>query len=180
MALSNFQAIVSNDLSRNNRFRVLGDATPSGDDTAFLNMLVQTVSLPGMAFNTAMWRDYSVPRKYPYDIAYNDLQITFLDTSNNLITNYYHDWMVGEGEGAIHRRTGFGYMDQYRKDLTIQKLDRKDRITYEVLVRNAYPINIDDISLDSAGTDTLTQVTVTFAYGKWEVIPVLTGELDYT
>jgi len=162
MALQDFRELVNLDLSRNNRFIASGTAIPPEP----LNTLLQTTQLPGIGFSTADWRDFGPLRKFPYDILYNEIPLTFLDTADHQIKAFYDDWMQNE----VYRQTGFGYMDDYRREFEILKLDRQTNVKEIVRFYNVWPSMIEPTQLDSSATNTLTIISVTLTFEKWERI----------
>jgi hypothetical protein len=174
MPLANFKAIIdTNDLSRSNRFRISGAGTPGSENNGDLNELLQTVPLPGIQFSTAARRDIGPPRMFPYDIIYAELPLTFLDTPHHDIKNFYDNWMQGENNpNAVYRNTGFGYMDEYRRDFEIHKLDREGNTVHRVHIFNSYPVSTEAIALDTSAQNALTIVAVNMVYERWSVIEV--------
>ena len=146
------------DLSRDNRFKIGGPGVPQGD----LIELIQTVSLPGIQVHTGIWRNVGHGLKYPNNVLYNELTLTFYDTPDNKIQQYYTDWI-----DEIYFVDSFEYKDQYVRDFQITKLNRENEegLTYNIV--NAFPINISDVNLSNASQNTLTSVTVTYSYDNW-------------
>lgn len=58
----------------------------------------------------------------------------------------------------------FGYRDDYVVDIDVTLLDENLLDVTTVRYNNAFPINVDDIDLGYEASDTLMELTVTFAY----------------
>ena len=51
----------------------------------------------------------------------------------------------------------------YQRDIKVQQLDGEENVVFEVTITGAFPINIEDISLDASNSD-LSSTSVTFAF----------------
>lgn len=161
MRIDNFVAHFAKDssLSRDNRFHVSGTAAPDHP----LNALVQTVVLPGVSFDTAMWRNVGIRLKYPYDPIFGNVSVTFADDDFNSIQSYYNDWMLNK----IYTSEGFKYKNEYARTLVIEKRDRNDNTTITYELENAFPVEMSDVSLTTAVSNSLSLLTVSFTYDYW-------------
>ena len=56
------------------------------------------------------------------------------------------------------------YDVEYRTDVIIQQLDRNHNVIYGVKLRNAFPIGVNDITLDNNSNDSVQKLTVTMSY----------------
>lgn len=161
MRIDTFKANFTDDssLSRDNRFEVSGTAAP----TFPLNTLVQNVVLPGVSFDTAMWRHVGIRQKYPYDPIFGNVVVTFTDDDFNSIQSYYNDWMLNK----IYTSDGFKYKEDYARVLVIEKRDRSDNTTMTYELQNAFPIELADVALTTSASNTLSTLSVTFTYDYW-------------
>lgn len=165
MTIQNVIGFANQNLSRDNRFEVGGAAVPTAGN---LNALIQTTQLPSVNFHTAMWRNIGVGVKYPYDIMFNEIPITFADTSDMSIQKFYIDWMNEIYDPDV-RGGGFAYRDEYVREMTINKLDRENNIQLKYTLNKCYPIHIGEVALSQASQNTLSNLTITFSYTDWEI-----------
>lgn len=150
-----------NDVSRENRFRVSGDkAIPPYP----LEALVQSVSLPGIMVHTGLWRDVGHSIKYPNNVDFNELQISFYDTSDQKIQKFYVNWV-----GDMYNGREFKYKNQYVHDLYVHKLNRRNEEVIKYKAVNAFPIAISDVNLNTGGQNSPSIVTITFSYDQWQI-----------
>jgi len=155
MNVQQFAASFSAGFSRDNRFRVSGTAVPP----APLNALVQTTSLPGLSYDTAPYRDTGQRTMYPYDPIYQPLQLTFIDTSSNDVQAWYTNWMR-----EVYRPQGFNYSDNYKKVLTIEKLDSQNNPTITYKCHDCFPSELSPVQLTSTQTNAPSILTVNIIY----------------
>lgn len=165
MTIQKIISFANQNLSRDNRFEVLGDAVPTSGN---LNALIQAASLPSVNFHTAMWRNIGVGIKYAYDIMFNEIAITFADTSDMKIQKFYVEWMDEMYDRDI-RGGGFAYRDEYVRRMTINKLDRENNTQMTYQLNDCFPINLGEVTLSQASQNTLSNLTVTFSYTDWEI-----------
>lgn len=163
MSIADITKFAANNFSRDNRFIVAGRAIPADQG---LNALVQQASLPQLAFHTAMWRNIGVGIKYPYDLLFNEVSVTFIDTADMKIQKFYVEWI----DQMYDRDTrGWEFKDSYVRDMTIDKLDRNNNSVMQYYLNDCYPTNISDVSLNTGGQNSLTNLTITFSYTDWEI-----------
>ena len=53
-------------------------------------------------------------------------------------------------------------------DVRIQQINTKNIPVYGIVLRNAFPTGMADISLDNTAENSIQKFSVTFAYDKWE------------
>lgn len=146
------------EISRNNRFTIAGNAAPQWP----LNKLCQNITLPGRSFGTQDYRLFNIPIKYPYDVIFSEVQLSFLDDKNHSIRTFYKNW-----QEEVHTETGFGYMEDYLRELYIAKMNRDGSNGETVRLLNCYPMNVEAVELDMSSNDTPTIITVELIYTNW-------------
>lgn len=180
------------DFARNSRFSVL---IPSGA-TELLSFRCEDAELPGRSFSTFEARTYGPFIKYPALTSYNEMNLTFLCSGNQvgsvntgLIEKRFFDgWMnsIQTPKLASPQLTSwnFSYKEEYTRDVTIVHYDvvgdsstvginqtaSKGRISYAVKLINAFPTSVNQIGL-SWGNDEISRLVVTIAYDYWDSIP---------
>ena len=92
--LSTFVGSFKTELARPNRFNVLinppGVLLGSGNYSRQLSFRCETAELPGKTFMTHDQKIYGPVEKYPYQHAYNDLNLTFI-VSGDMIEKMFFD-----------------------------------------------------------------------------------------
>lgn len=164
MSIANITRLAKGNFSRDNRF---GVHLPEMDGD--LHALIQSTSLPGLNFHTAQWRNVGHGIKYAYDAAFPEIQMSFIDTADMKIQTYFTEWSkkiyINEGN-----QKGFAYPDDYRKDVKIFKYNKKDTnpvMTY--LLKDAFPITLTEVSLNTAGQNTMSTLNIILSYTDWEL-----------
>lgn len=149
------------DISRNNRFLVWLPGMPP--DLVF--MCVQA-SMPGESFSSNANYDSRpgvnvIPWETPYDIVQNECSLTFMCDPTYRIKSYFDRWR----EEVFDPTSGFGYMEDYVKDVKIMQLTRQDIPSYTVTLTDAWPKTMADINFDASTQGAPSLFTVTLVYG---------------
>jgi hypothetical protein len=170
-----FMSSFNKDLARPNRFEV-SIATPKSlkkdfSDTNRLNLRCESAELPSRTFATAEQKFGSNPiEKYPYQVNYNDINLTFI-VSDDMYEKYYFDaW-----HELIMPSTTFNatYKDVYVSDIIITQFNLKNDSTYSIKLIGAYPIVVNQLDLDWS-SDGYHKLTVVFAYTYWAPVENVT------
>ena len=128
-------------------------------------MLCQSATIPGRQITTFETTDRDAARKIPYGYIDMEVNATFLLTEDYYMKTIFDNWMqVVFNTDDYHPN----YKDKFVTDVRIQQLDHKNNPIYGVVLQNAYPTSITDITLDNTATDAISNFTVTFSYDKWE------------
>ena len=83
-----------------------------------------------------------------------------INSNISSLKNAVNDIKNGNIADIILERSQSPY---YQKDITIQQLDGDGNPIFEVLITGAFPINIEDIQLDSSNSE-ISSTSITFAY----------------
>jgi hypothetical protein len=149
------------DIARLNRFRFeCGRFSPA-------STFILAATLPGESWNTENQRDPdnlgAIPYGLPVDIIQNDVAVTFINDNMYTTRTVFDAWWKEIFDSGKNK--GFGYWQDYKTDVKIIALDRQNRDTYEVTLKDAYPVQYSDINFDSNPEAGLSTFTVTFKYG---------------
>ncbi len=170
-SISNFLSSFNKELARPNHFDVEISA-PSGL-VKYNNVLkdvlryrCESTELPGRSLMTSSMKIYGVEEKFPYMSSYNDISLTFIVSDDMTEKKFFETWI-----DYIHPSATFNfkYKDKYSSNVTITQYDLKKTESYQVLLKRAYPIAVNPLSLDW-GSDGYHKLTVTFVYDYWERI----------
>jgi hypothetical protein len=156
-----------------NKFRLIitgGLYTPwlRGKNIKAVSMLCNQAVVPGRNIVTNEIRTHGPIRKAPYNSLYDDLQVGIYCTNNNLFPrDLFEEWQ----NAIVSTMTGqVNYFDQYVADIKLEQYDDEQNVIYSCKFIDAYPVLVAPLALDWSSTNTVHNLTVTFAYRKWHII----------
>ena len=152
------RSIITNVVSGNfNPFQVINDPRD-------ISLLCETAQLPGRSIATTEYISHMKARKMPYGYISDDVSFTFLLTGDYYIKDVFDKWI--ESVFNIKNKT-LSYKDDYVSEVEIQQLNDQNIPVYSCKLRKAFPINISTIDLGNTNENTISRVTITFAYDDW-------------
>ena len=113
--------------------------------------------------------------KKPYAYLNDDVTLTFNLTNDYYMRDYFKTWIdeIFPYENGMRK---VSYKARYCTDLIVQQMGSNDWIPAKsVVLRNAYPITMSSINLSNTAENSISQVSITFAYDDWEDQGVVTG-----
>lgn len=121
-------------------------------------------SIPGLQVLTTSNKlygghpDFNIPNGRKYD----EVQLTFTETSEFKIKSYFEDWYTR----TTNMKTGqVMYYDNICNDIIIKMYDNtSDEPVYEIKLINAIPTRTEMINLDWADHDRALKLSVNFSY----------------
>jgi hypothetical protein len=156
-------------LARSNKFKLfIPAASYSGlsGETSSLDTLCESVTLPGRQITSA---EYSLNRhkiKYPTGFILEDVELTFLLTNDYYPHKFFQEWM----EKIIPLKDYYlNYKSEYIRDVTISQLSGKNEVVCTYKLLDAYPLTIQNISLNNTTEDDISKFSVTLTYDKYEI-----------
>lgn len=167
-SISKFLSSFNKELARPHHFDVsvplplaLSNYSDSG---RLLSLRCESTELPGRSLMTTSMKIYGIEEKFPYLSSYNDVSLTFIVSDDMIEKKIFESWL-----DYIHPSATFNfkYKDEYSSNLKITQYDLKKTESYQVLLKRAYPIAVNPLSLDW-GSDGYHKLTVTFVYDYWE------------
>jgi T4-like virus tail tube protein gp19 len=162
--LHNFKS----DLAKPSRFEV-SITTPKGLTSTPTNLMYrcESAELPSRTYATLEQKFGSNPiEKYPYQVQFNDLTLTFMVSTDMSEKKYFDSWM----ELIVPSDTyNMKFKESYITDITITQFSSGGEPTYAVKLIDAYPITVNQLDLDWS-SDGYHKLTVVFAYTYWEAI----------
>ena len=166
------------DLARPNRFTAVitypQGVTGEKGNRYETTLICETAELPSITYATTEQKFGSNPvEKYPYQVQFNDITLTFIvkddmtikktmDTWMNLISsnnNYNFNYKKGDGGGD----------GGYAGKIEVTQYNIVDNPVYKVSLSDAYPISVNQLDLDWS-SDGYHKLSVIFAYTYWESI----------
>ena len=87
----------------------------------------------------------------------------------HLTNDYYMRNILERWQSGIFNTESYvtGFKNDYSVDVIIQQLNQKNIPVYGVKLLKAYPVSYEGIALDNAGENSVTEMSVTFAYDKF-------------
>ena len=135
------------------------------NDPRDINILCQSCSLPGRLIMTGDYDPYgSNPRKYPQNIAEEDVNFTFLLTNDFYAKKVFDNWQKNIIDPVSQR---ISYDAAYKSDVLIQELNKDNSIVYAVRLIDAFPTAVNSIDLSNENADSVASVTVTMTYKRF-------------
>jgi hypothetical protein len=180
-SIREFISSFKTDVARPSRFDVMFNV-PSGllnipfskNNPAFtfadfpnkLSMRCDSATLPGRTIGTLEQKFGANPiERYAYQSAYEDAQFTFIVSDDMYEKTFFDAWME-----YIHPtdRFDFKYKKDYSTSITVNQYSVTNAPTYSVLLKDAFPIAVNQLDLNWADTDH-HKLAVVFAYSYWQV-----------
>ena len=166
--ISQFKSSFKTDVARPARFDVtipvpvvLSPYITTGRNLSFR---CEAAALPGRTFETTERKMGSAPKeKMPYLTNYDEAQFTFLLSDNMAEKIFFDSWME-----LINPTTDFNfqYKSNYAVDVSINQYDVSNNLTYSAVLRDAFPINLNQLDTDWSN-DGYHKLVVVFAYKQW-------------
>ena len=121
------------DISRNNRFLVWLPGMPPD----LVAHCIQC-NMPGETYSTNVSYDPRegdnvIPWELPYDVTQNECSMTFMIDAEYRIKSFFDKWR----DEVFDPTRGFGYMEDYAKDVKIFQLSRQHIPTYTLTLADA-------------------------------------------
>jgi hypothetical protein len=160
--IMDFQAQMK-DFMRPNKFNVEIGKTKTGSRERFVTGCFQA-QIPG---NTIATTDKDIGfRSVAYQTIYSDMILGFYCDSKMRELKFWQDWI-----NSIHKKetNQWAYYDDYKSEITITPIDRKDRSVATWTLHDAYPKQIDPIQLDYGTNDAVMTINATITYRHFTV-----------
>lgn len=152
---------------------------------AFLQFRAEEVKLPGASLEVFNNHRYGlgIQQKFPTNINFTDLNVTFLEDNEGRIYQYMTSWMnsiFDHGAPSMGLISSYevAYKDDYATDIFVSVYNNEGTYTgtpgtnssipdepiVTVVFKEAYPIAVNDIPLSWENKSSLVKVSVTLAY----------------
>lgn len=144
--------------------------------------LCESASLPGVSLATSEVRRYGsgVIEKKPYAPIFTDQAFTFYGDNTGAVHKFFYSWLNGIVKyderipvGRMGKNNAFPfeveYKTEYAVDITITCINEADQTISEVVLQDAYPIFLGDVSLSWSENDSFVKFPVTFTYYNWKL-----------
>ena len=137
----------------------------SGEVARGLNYMIEQTEIPGKNLTTTDVRYNGDYFKLPYAVVYGGQQFTFRVSRDMYEKNIIDDWMNFIFNPTTHE---IAYMDDYVTDITVNQLDEQDNITYSVILKDAFPVMCNPLTVSNEEQNQYHRLAVQFMYRRWE------------
>jgi len=173
--INDFAKVSSRGLQFNNRFKVIMPGEGENLSSRDINLMCESVTLPGMSIDTGSRTIGLITQKMPNGITFSDVNMRFYCTADNAIRKYFNNWQNSvistDNVYEINYKSGDG---GYSRTIDIIQLHKQtDREIYKCRLFNAFPINIEESELNNDAASEVMMVSVTLNYTHWEEIKKL-------
>ena len=133
-----------------------------------------SVKIPGVNLDTQNVNRYGIgpQQKFPTNVTFTDIDITFVDTASNELWKRFASWMNqifdytgSAGGGQAQYRTE--YKKYYQTEITIFVFDNEGRQSNVLVLKEAFPNSLSDVSLSWSENNRLYEFTTRFAFREW-------------
>jgi hypothetical protein len=132
------------------------------------------VRIPGVNFDLQNTFRYGVgpQQKFPTNVNFSDVDITFVDTVKNDLWKQFTVWMNGIFDftgsyGGSQASYQTEYRSYYETDVIIYVFDNEGIQRTAVVLKEAYPVSITDVSLSWGDNNKLYEFGTRFTYREW-------------
>ena len=167
-SIENFKSSFKTDLARTSRFDV-NIPVPVVlaayiSDSRKLKFRCENAEIPGKSLSTTERKIGSSPaEKQPYQTNYTEMNLTFMVSDDMSERIFFEGWLEAINPTSNYN---FKYKSDYAVDVTINQYDVSGDLSYSVVLREAFPIAINQMDLDW-NNETYHKLTVVMAYTEW-------------
>jgi len=159
-SISDFMAtVIQQDLARQNLFFVEIGRTST---PLKIGIRCHQAQIPGINIATTD-KDIGL-RSIAYQQIYSDIILSFYCDANMHMYKFWEDWCKA-AVSPTNRRTG--YYDDYVNTIKIIQLNRQKNKVAQWILEDAYPKQVDPISVDYSANDSIMSINVTVTYRKF-------------
>jgi hypothetical protein len=159
-----------------------------GNEAIFeqLKYRAESVRVPGITLETTDVRRYGhdIRQKTPTNASYNDIGITFIEQDMNRISKFFYYWLdsiygfrsIDSGDTTVTVSNAGGspntnlpgilteYKDYYSTRIEIDVYNNSGDLSMSVILEDAFPISMGDVSLGWSDRNSLYKLNVSFSY----------------
>lgn len=128
-----------------------------------LALRCENAQLPSRTLMTTEQKIYGITEKYPYENSYSDAEFVFALSGDMREKKFFDSWI-----NLVSPKLSYNmnYKSDYATSVIIRQYDLQDRPQYEVELRKAFPISVNQLDLDWS-SDGYHKLAVVFAYSDW-------------
>jgi hypothetical protein len=142
---------------------------------ASIEYRANSVKVPGVSLDLQNVSRYGLgpQQKFPTNVNFTDIDINFVDMTDNAMWKYFASWMnsifdyTGSGGQKAQASYGVEYKKYYETDISINIFNNDGRLTNIIVLKEAFPISLSDVSLSWSENNRLYEFNVRFAFKEW-------------
>jgi hypothetical protein len=134
------------------------------NDPRDIDILCDSVSIPGRQISTIDYIAEKQSVKIPYGELHDDVTCTFLLTNDYYMKTVFDSWI---GSIVDIDQYSLAYKKDITTDVIIQQLDEENTPIYGVKLEGAFPTTVNDIELSNESENTIQKLGVSFSYDKY-------------
>jgi len=179
-----------NGVLRNNKFMVripypkgMSNSGNLKETSRYLELWCDSTNLPEAVLSVMPIRryGYGVQEKMPAEISFGDITFTFMSDGNGAIWGFFQQWMkmvmnydmstgiVGRNSIYDRDQTPYevAYKTDYITDIEIKIFHENGKEIFGVVLREAFPISLNNIQVNWADTNDIMRIPVTMTFTDW-------------
>jgi len=127
-------------------------------------MMCTTALMPGRQLQLSEHKHTNYPIKIPTSQQYAPVAFGFTLSENLKERRFFELWQ----DVVVNVRDGtMNFYNEYVSTVQIYQLNKQNRETYAIELREAYPTALSDISYTYAANNELLNMSVTLSYKYW-------------
>ncbi len=172
---------LSIDEFRNNLHRNLGPAPVNRYEVTIpgysgLTFLCEQAELPGKTILTVEDKLYGPVRKIGYGQMFIDTTMTFICTAKGWAEKAFFDsW---QNQVVDPETFDASYYTDYTKNIELRTFTETNSPSYGIKFIEAFPLNVGAINLGWSQNNEYARLSVTFAYRRWNQLPMIDPRTD--
>ena len=134
------------------------------NDPRDISLLCDSVSIPGKQISTLDVQTVKQLVKVPYGYLTDDVSLSFLLTNDYHMKTMFDAWI---NNIVDNDKYCVAYKEDIVTDVIIQQLDEQNTPIYGVKLEGAFPVTMSEIPLSNESENTISRLTVSFAYDRY-------------
>jgi len=133
-----------------------------------------SVRIPGVNFDMQNTFRYGVgpQQKFPTNVNFNEISITFVDTERNALWKHFTVWMNGifdytGATGGSQASYKVEYKKYYETEVQIYVFDNNGNLVNLIKLKEAFPTSLSDVGLSWSENNKLYEFSVRFSFKEW-------------
>jgi hypothetical protein len=143
---------------------IINEVDSSNNSVKDLNILVDSISIPGRTINSFEYAIWNHSIKVPTGYDEDDIEIVFNVTNDFLSKKIMDAWLAK----VINQRSYYvSYDDDYKKNFKIFQLNERDEKVFGVELVGAYPVSVKGLFLDNNSESSVSRFSATFTFNRY-------------
>jgi len=157
------------------------------ETSRFLEYWCESAQIPSLIYATHpnLRYGYGTAENKPFLSQVQNLNFTFLSDASASIWRFFYEWMNviinirlnnGIQDSTVNQQPyEVGYKFDYVSDVNIQVFNDIGDLVYNVLLFEAYPVFLGEVSLNWADKNNFVRFPISFTFNTWGVTKVQEG-----